>query len=315
MHTAVSRFLGTTANAGADGGSGAAAPMTPGAHNDQQTFSLNDPVALYELTPEFVTGKTKPTTGNVTRLSYLASRVNDANGHKATVLLSSTAKGGGNSGSWHLMGVRDGDSDLTYGKQTTDRSKVFTEPQIHAWYRLKNGIVEPLNREATSGLQGKRAMTLAAYQKLVHSRYVDKMPGSAYDRKGLAGGYGLASTPPHPSLPPRNSAPRELSRSRWPAAPSRYGAGTAGGPRQVEGTMPNWVFGCEPQPDLAWIPAALLRRTRCRTLIPGYRHAWRGTGSLSPHAIATRPSTHHSAPMLPAADQTHLLNYLASQGC
>ncbi|MFI0712228.1 hypothetical protein ACH4SK_16505 [Streptomyces inhibens] len=204
VHNAVSRFLGATANAGADGGSGAAAPMAPGAHNDQQALSLKDPVALYELAPEFVTGKTKPTAGNATRLSYLASRANDASGHKATVLLSSTAKSGGGSGGWHLMGVRDGDSDLTYGEQTTDHSKVFTEPQIHAWYRLKNDIVEPLNREAASGLGGKRTVTLAAYQKLVHNRYADKMPGSAYDRKGLAGGFGPASTP---SSPPSASSP------------------------------------------------------------------------------------------------------------
>ncbi|GAA5610209.1 hypothetical protein Spla01_01346 [Streptomyces platensis] len=214
VHNAVSRFLGATANAGADGGSGAAAPMAPGSHNDQQALSFKDPVALYELAPGFVTGKTKPTAGNVTRLSYLASRANDASGHKATVLLSSTAKSGGGSGGWHLMGVRDGDSDLTYGKQTTDHSKVFTEPQIHAWYRLKNNTVEPLNREASSGLGGKRTVTLAAYQKLVHSRYADKMPGSAYDRKGLAGGFGPASTPSSPSTPSSSSsAPLQLGAS------------------------------------------------------------------------------------------------------
>jgi hypothetical protein len=211
VHNAVSRFLGATANAGADGGSGAAAP---GAHNDRQALSLKDPIALYELAPAFVTGKTKPTAGNVTRLSYLASRANDASGHKATVLLSSTAKSAGDGGGWHLMGVRDGDSDLTYGKQTTDHSKVFTEPQIHAWYRLKNDIVEPLNQEATSGLGGKRTVTLAAYQRLVHSRYADKMPGSAYDRKGLAGGFGPASPPSSPSTPvSSSSAPLQFGAS------------------------------------------------------------------------------------------------------
>ncbi|MEU9498046.1 hypothetical protein [Streptomyces sp. NPDC048196] len=202
VHATVSRFLGTTAAAGADGGSGAGAPMTPGAPDDQQALSLKDPVALYELAPEFVTGKAKPTASNVARLSYLASRANDANGHKATVLLSAPAKGGAAGGSWHLSGVRDGDSDVTYGKQATGRSKVFNEPQIHAWYRLKNDIVEPLNREASSGLGGKRAVTLAAYQKLVHDRYADKLPGSAYDRKGLAGGFGPASTPSSSSSAP-----------------------------------------------------------------------------------------------------------------
>ncbi|MGW7008624.1 hypothetical protein ACWGCW_39060 [Streptomyces sp. NPDC054933] len=200
VHNAVSRFLSTTANVGADGGSGAAAPTEAGAHDDQQAFSLNDPVALYELAPAFVTGNAKPTSGNVARLSYLVSLANGAKGHKATVLLSSTTKSGG--GSWHLAGVRDGDSDVTYGQQTSSHSMVFTEPQIHAWYRLQNNTVEPLNREAASGLQGKQVVTLADYQKLVHSRYADKLPGSAYDRKGLAGGYGLAPTPSTPSPTP-----------------------------------------------------------------------------------------------------------------
>ncbi|WP_043262907.1 hypothetical protein [Streptomyces sp. CT34] len=200
VHDTVARFLSTTANGGADGGSGAAAPMATEPRDGQQAFSLNAPVALYELAPEFVTGKTKPTPGSVVRLSHLASLANGNNGHKATVLLSSGAKSGGKS--WHLAGVRDGDSDVAYARQTTGSgpATVFTEPQIHAWYRLKNNTVEPLNREATSGLRGKQTVTLAEYQKLVHGRYADKLPGSAYDRKGLAGGYGLASPPSTPLL-------------------------------------------------------------------------------------------------------------------
>ncbi|WP_438490146.1 hypothetical protein [Streptomyces sp. S186] len=200
VHDTVSRFLSATANAGADGGAGAAAPMTPEARNDQQAFSLKDPIPLYELAPGFITGKEKPTAGNAVRLSHLASLADTADGHKATVLLSAPAKGGGKSGNsdsrWHLAGVRDGDGDLTYGRQSTGGSMVFAEPQIHAWYRLKNNTVEPLNRDAASGLHGKRSVTLAAYQKFVHSRYADKQPGSTYDRKGLAGGYGLAAKAP-----------------------------------------------------------------------------------------------------------------------
>ncbi len=205
VHNAVSRFLGATANVGTDGGSDAAGPTVSGKPDDRQAFNLNDPVALYELAPAFVAGRTSPTAGNVARLSYLASVAIGAHGRKATVLLSSAAKGGG---SWHLAGVRDGDSDVTYGQQTTSHSMVFTEPQIHAWYRLQDDAVEPLNREAASGLQGKQAVTLADYQKLVHSRYADKLPGSAYDRKGLAGGYGLATTPS-----PASPTPMQLGGS------------------------------------------------------------------------------------------------------
>ncbi len=233
VHNAVSRFLSVTANTGADGGSGAAAPKASGARDDQQAFTLNDPVALYELAPDFVTGKAKPTSGTVARLSYLASLADGANGHKATVLLSSAAKSDG--GRWHLAGVRDGNSDVLYGRQTTGRSMVFTEPQIHAWYRLKNNTVEPLNREAASGLHGKPAVTLATYQKLVHSRYADKLPGSAYDRKGLAGGYGLVSMPSSPSSAPMQLGGPEVGAVAFAGGAIAVWHGNRRRRRQVDG--------------------------------------------------------------------------------
>ncbi|MFF4951334.1 hypothetical protein [Streptomyces chattanoogensis] len=194
VHDTVNRFLNATnsqGNAGADGGQDAEAPLTAGSGDAPQAFSLKDPVAMYEITPDFVTGKTKPTASGALRLSYLASEVNGANGHRATALLAGrTTPSKGQK--WHLTGIQDGNADIGYAKQATSDSRVFSEPQIHAWYRLKNGTVQPLNREAVSSLGGKRAMSLTAYQKLVHGRYADKLPGSAYDRKGLAGGYKIA---------------------------------------------------------------------------------------------------------------------------
>ncbi|WP_269853630.1 hypothetical protein [Streptomyces sp. RPT161] len=200
VHDTVSRFLSATANVGADGGQ-QDAPMNAGARDNQQTFSVNDPVALYEITPGFVTGKARPTAAGALRLSYLAALVRGAGGHQATVLLSAGPRGT----AWQLAGVRDGGGDIGYADQATADSTVFTEPQIHAWYRLKGGIVQPLNQEAVAAFGGKRTMSLGAYQQLVHGRYADKLPGSAYDRKGLAGGYGLAaparpSTGPDPAL-------------------------------------------------------------------------------------------------------------------
>ncbi|KPC64680.1 hypothetical protein ADL29_10890 [Streptomyces chattanoogensis] len=205
VHDTVNRFLNAAnsqGNAGADGGQEAEAPLAAGAHDAPQSFSLKDPVAMYEITPDFVTGKAKPTSAGALRLSYLASEVNGANGHRATALLAghtSPAKGQ----KWHLTGIQDGNADIGYAKQATSDSTVFSEPQIHAWYRLRHGTVQPLNREAVSGFGGKRAMSLTAYQKLVHGRYADKLPGSAYDRKGLAGGYKLAAPAHHaPSSTP-----------------------------------------------------------------------------------------------------------------
>ncbi|MEU7164402.1 hypothetical protein AB0A70_07120 [Streptomyces morookaense] len=194
VHSTVARFLTATAHpapaTGADGGTAGGdrrgLAQQPSAAPD---FDLRKPVPLYELAPEFVTGKTRPTAGAALRLSGLASRVSAADGHQAAVFL--MPKPG--SGSWHLAGIRDGGADIGAAERGTDQAHTFLEPQLHAWYRLTGtGTVEPLNKEATTALQGEPHVTLAAYQKLVAKRYGDKLPGSSYDHKGLAGGYALA---------------------------------------------------------------------------------------------------------------------------
>ncbi|MGW1518600.1 hypothetical protein [Streptomyces sp. NPDC002287] len=210
LRDTVSRFLvaarqhGT--GPGADGGTVGAPGNAPAAVAAPPGFDLKDPVPMFEISPEFVTGKTQATPQTAIRLSYLASRVTASDGKNAAVLLApkggATKQGGGpqNVGAegWQLAGIRDGDAEVGFAERSTAQARTFTEPQIHAWYRLTaDGMVEPLNEEATAGLGGKPGVTLAAYQKLVTSRYGDKMPGSEYDRKGLAGGYaGLAEEQP-----------------------------------------------------------------------------------------------------------------------
>lgn len=197
VHDTVSRFLTAaeqrTPAAGADGGTSAAPRGLAQAPAAAPGFDLKKPVPLYELAPEFVTGKTKPTAGSALRLSYLASRVSAANGHQAAVLLAPGKAGGDRT--WQLAGIRDGDADISAAERGTERAQTFMEPQVHAWYRLTgSGLVEPLNKEARVALQDKPRVTLAAYQQLVAKRYGDKLPGSAYDRKGLAGGYNQAQS-------------------------------------------------------------------------------------------------------------------------
>ncbi|MFF3677584.1 hypothetical protein ACFYYS_26840 [Streptomyces sp. NPDC002120] len=204
LRNTVSRFLVSarqprTAPA-ADGGTVGTPGNAPAAVAAPPGFDLNkDPVPMFEISPEFVTGKTQATPQTALRLSYLASRVTASDGKNAAVLLvpkgnaATPASGAQNVGAegWQLAGIRDGDAEVGFAERGTPQARTFTEPQIHAWYRLTaEGMVEPLNEEATSGLGGKRGITLAAYQKLVTARYGDKMPGSEYDRKGLAGGYG-----------------------------------------------------------------------------------------------------------------------------
>ncbi|MFI1282163.1 hypothetical protein ACH4U5_15680 [Streptomyces sp. NPDC020858] len=191
----------------ADGGAVGAPGNAPAAVAAPPGFDLNkDPVPMFEISPEFVTGKTQANPQTALRLSYLASRVTAADGKNAAVLLApkgnapTTGSGPQNVGAegWQLAGIRDGDAEVGFAERGTPQARTFTEPQIHAWYRLTaEGTVEPLNEEATTGLGGKRGITLAAYQKLVTARYGDKMPGSEYDRKGMAGGYaGLVEDQP-----------------------------------------------------------------------------------------------------------------------
>ncbi|MFD0277665.1 hypothetical protein ACFVHB_27660 [Kitasatospora sp. NPDC127111] len=217
VRDAVSRFLvaapkanpgnpnspGAAANApassAADGGAVGAPGNPPAAVAAPPRFDLKDPVPVFELSAEFVAGKAQATPQTALRLTYLASRVTAADGHQAAVLLSpqgnpAPASGDGtrNVGAegWQLAGIRDGDTEVGLAERGTPQARTFTEPQIHAWYRITaDGMVEPLNEEANSGLGGQRSITLAAYQKLVSARYGDKLPGSDYDRKGLAGGF------------------------------------------------------------------------------------------------------------------------------
>ncbi|MET8630269.1 hypothetical protein ABZW30_42290 [Kitasatospora sp. NPDC004669] len=245
-HDTVSRFLGATktaavpapgTGAGADGGSAGGRPNTPNAAAAPPSFQLKDPVPMYELSVDFVAGKAQPTPQNALRLSYLASRVSAADGHQAAVLLAPPDKGGG----WRLAGIRDGDNELKLAERTTAGARTFTEPQIHAWYRLTaSGDVEPLNTEATTGLGGKQSLPLAAYQKLVTGRYADKLPGSGYDRSGLAGGFGLFDgTGPAAGSPagtPPQALPEARSETQTPATSSA--SASAGQPSPMSWQLP-----------------------------------------------------------------------------
>ncbi|GHF67421.1 hypothetical protein GCM10010218_56130 [Streptomyces mashuensis] len=218
VRTTVGRFLtaaGNQAAPGTDGGTSGGArrgiAQTPQSPQTPPRFDVKQPVPMYELAPGFVTGKARPTADGALRLSYLAARVSAADGHQAAVLLAP----GGSGGSWQLAGIRDGEADISAAERGTEQARTFLEPQIHAWYRLTGaGAVEPLNKEASTALQGRKTVSLAAYQQLVTKRYGDKQPGSAYDRKGMAGGYAL----PEDGTKATAAAPAREADSWLPAA-------------------------------------------------------------------------------------------------
>ncbi|MCP2338944.1 hypothetical protein [Actinomadura rupiterrae] len=132
---------------------------------------------VYTLNAAFVRG----TAGApVATFAYLAVPARSASGQQASVWLTKGAHG------WRVLSITSGTEETTYTSSGT--GTVFTEPQIHAWYRLDKGKVTGLDKEALTSV-GKSGVSVAAYQKLVHTRYGDKLPGSAYVREGKLGGF------------------------------------------------------------------------------------------------------------------------------
>ncbi|MFE7188467.1 hypothetical protein [Kitasatospora sp. NPDC057541] len=140
-----------------------------------------DTVPVYTLDAAFVSG----TPGApVARAEFTASRVVAADGRVASVW---TVKQGGG---WRVVNIATGGDEGDYAQRAAEGGggTAFREPQINAWYVLRDGRVLPLDDEARRSV-GEAGVSLAAYQGLVRQRYGDKLPGSAYDRAGRGGGY------------------------------------------------------------------------------------------------------------------------------
>ncbi|WP_372406825.1 hypothetical protein [Streptomyces luteireticuli] len=139
-------------------------------------------VPVYELSPEFVAGKKD---APVAASDYLASKAVSADGRKASVWTAATG------GSWKVVNIASGDDETRYAAEGAKKlagGTVFREPQINAWYVQRGDRVLPLNSDAERAV-GKQGTTLDAYRERVHKAYGDKLPGSAYAKKGAAGGY------------------------------------------------------------------------------------------------------------------------------
>ncbi|WKX69733.1 hypothetical protein [Streptomyces sp. XD-27] len=122
----------------------------------------------------------------VAELEFLASKAVSSDGQAASVW---TVRQGG---SWQVVNIATGDDETRYAAKGAKKLKggtVFREPQIDAWYVQRGDRVLPLDADATRAI-GSDGTTVRAYQKRVHTAYGDKLPGSAYAKKGKAGGYG-----------------------------------------------------------------------------------------------------------------------------
>ncbi|WP_240330497.1 hypothetical protein [Streptomyces sp. CB09001] len=142
---------------------------------------VGETVPVYSLNPEFVTAASAGRTP-VATMEFAASKAVDADGDTASVWTARVA------GKWQVVNIATGSDETDYAARADAGSVVFREPQLNAWYRVADGRVVPLNEEARASV-GAGGTGLARYQRLVHQRYADKMPGSAYDERGYAGGY------------------------------------------------------------------------------------------------------------------------------
>jgi hypothetical protein len=150
-------------------------------------------VPVYYLAPAFVADVSSSGTATpVAQLSFMATDAVSANGSHASVW---TARVG--SAGWKVVNIASGSDETTYTAQAAPGAAVFKEPQIGAWYQVVGGRVLPLNQTARASVGD--GMPLARYHQLVRTRYADKMPGSAYDKAGRAGGF-------QPQAPSRGSS-------------------------------------------------------------------------------------------------------------
>ncbi|MEU6932086.1 hypothetical protein [Streptomyces sp. NPDC046374] len=135
------------------------------------------------LSPDFVAGKPG---APVARVEFHASTAVAADGRTASLWTVRGADGG-----WRVVNIATGDDELRYTRQglrALPGGIVFREPQIDAWYVQKGAKVLPLDEDAVRAV-GKNGISLGGYRERVVKAYGDKLPGSGYAKKGVAGGY------------------------------------------------------------------------------------------------------------------------------
>ncbi|WP_327419182.1 hypothetical protein [Streptomyces sp. NBC_01233] len=143
-------------------------------------------VPVHHLSPDFVAGRAG---ASVARLEFLASKAVSSDGQQAALWTARTEAG------WQVVNIATGDDEFHYaqlGAEKLPGGTVFREPQIDAWYVAGGGRVLPLDEDAVRAV-GAGGASLDGYRVRVAAAYGDKLPGSAYASRGMAGGYADAA--------------------------------------------------------------------------------------------------------------------------
>ncbi|AKU15950.1 hypothetical protein [Luteipulveratus mongoliensis] len=138
-------------------------------------------VPVYELSPAFV----RSGSGPVGQARYAVTTY-ALGGESASV-----ASAPQPNGSWQAVNVASGDTESRMSALAKG-SPLLHEPQVDAWYAVRGDRVVALDGDARRAIGGG-SVSVAAYAGLVHAKYADKLPGSAYDTAGYAGGYAAQS--------------------------------------------------------------------------------------------------------------------------
>ncbi|MET9608826.1 hypothetical protein ABZZ17_27830 [Streptomyces sp. NPDC006512] len=168
-------------------------------------------VPVHHLSPDFVAGKSG---ADVARLEFLATKAVSSDGQQAALWTAKTETG------WQVVNIATGDDEFRYaglGAARLPGGTVFREPQTDAWYVAAGGRVLPLDEDAERAV-GAGGTSLAAYRVRVTQAYGDKLPGSAYARRGAAGGFAEPA-------PPASGAPVGLLAGAGAGALALAGAG------------------------------------------------------------------------------------------
>ncbi|MBE1501102.1 hypothetical protein H4696_008202 [Amycolatopsis lexingtonensis] len=151
--------------------------QAPDSHGPVTVRVAQDAYPVYELSADFVAGKPGAAPGD---FAYFAVPAQASDGRTATLWSVR-----GDDGAWQVGNIASGDVEGAYARQLPAGAQLLHEPQVDAWYAVRDGRLTPL--------AGGTAVTVADYQRTVGARYADKLPGSAYARDGEAGGYDATS--------------------------------------------------------------------------------------------------------------------------
>ncbi|MDT8913175.1 hypothetical protein [Amycolatopsis sp. PS_44_ISF1] len=141
-------------------------------------------IPVYTLNPAFVAGEAGAPAGVLRSIAVTATA---DSGAKATLRASpdSSAPGG-----WVVGNVLSGNDEQVLSARLRPGSVLLNEPQINGWYDLGADGVVLLQASLPQSPLGQ-VVPLPDYQRAVHARYADKLPGSDYQHRG---GVGFAQT-------------------------------------------------------------------------------------------------------------------------